>query len=121
LSGSGKVCNGFASFLVVGQGANWNQQRHVVASLAGTIRTFSVAAAIGLEFAVVAVAQKRVVVGIGFEIDASSPAAIAPGRTAAWNIFFAAERDTAVAAVAGFYIDFASSTNIAKNPIRKCV
>ena len=64
------------------------------------------AAAVGFEFAVVAVAQQRVVVGIGFEINAAAAAAIAAGWPAARNVLFAAKRDAAVAAVAGFYIDF---------------
>jgi len=74
--------------------------------MAGAVGAFTVAAAIGFKFAVVAVAEQRVVVGIGFEIDAAATAAIAAGGAAAGNVFFPAERDSAVAAVASFYIDF---------------
>src|ERR1700740_664071 len=102
----GEVSDDLVRVLVVGDSADRDEQRHVVASLAGAVRAFAVAAAIGFEFAIVAVAQQGVVVGIGFEIDAASSAAIPPGRTAARNVFFAAKRDTAVATVAGFYVDF---------------
>jgi hypothetical protein len=92
--------------LIVSERANGNLQSHIIAGVAGAVRAFAVAAAIGFEFAVVAVAQQRVVVGIGFEVDAAAVAAIAAGRSAARNVFFAAERDAAVAAVAGLYEDF---------------
>jgi len=62
-----------------------------------------VAAAVGFEFAIVAVAEKRVVVGIRFEINAAAVAAIAAGRAAARHVFFAAKRDAAVAAIAGLH------------------
>ena len=76
------------------------------AGMAGAVRAFAVASAVGFELAIVAIAKKRVVVGIRFEIDAAAVAAIAAGRAAARDVFLAAERDTAVAAVAGFYKDF---------------
>ena len=106
LAGSGEVGDGFAGVFVVGDGAYRHEQSHVVAGVAGAIRAFPVAAAVGFEFAVVAIAQQRVVVWIGFKVDAAAAAAIAAGRSAARNIFFAAERNTTVASVAGFYIDF---------------
>ena len=64
------------------------------------------AAAIGLEFAIVAVAQQGVVVRIRFQINAAAMAAVAAGRAAARHEFFAAERDAAVPAVAGLHVDF---------------
>src|SRR5258706_2078201 len=118
LAGLGEVGDGFVGLLVVRNGANRNQQRHVVAGVASAVRTFAVAAAIGLEFAVVAVAQQRVVVGIGLEVDAAAAAAIAAGGSAARNVFFAAKRDAAVAAVTGFYVDFGFVNEHRKNPIR---
>src|SRR6266403_1773842 len=74
--------------------------------MAGAVGAFAVTAAIGFEFAIVAVAQQRVVVGIGFEVDAAAAAAVSAGGAAAGNVFFTAKRDTAIAAVAGFYVDF---------------
>src|SRR5258705_5774596 len=106
LSRCGEVGNDLVRVLIVRDGTNRYQQRHIVASLACAVRAFAVTAAIGFEFAVVAVAQQRVVIGIGFEVDAAAPAAIAAGRAAARDVLFAAERDAAVPAVAGFYVDF---------------
>ena len=57
--------------------ADRNLQDHVVAGVAGAIRTFAVPPAVGLEFAIVAVAQQRVVVGIRFQINAAAVAAVA--------------------------------------------
>ena len=57
------------------------------------------AAAVGFEFAIVAVTQQRVVVRIRFQVDAAAVAAVSAGGSAARHEFFAAERDAAVAAV----------------------
>ena len=61
------------------------------------------AAAIGLEFAIVTVAKQGVVVNVGFEIDASAMPAVAAGGTASRDVFFAAESHAAVAAVPGLH------------------
>jgi hypothetical protein len=74
--------------------------------MAGAVGAFAVAAAIGFKFAVVTVAQQRVVVGICFKVDAAAVAAVAAGGSAAGHIFFAAKRDATVAAFAGFHKDF---------------
>src|SRR5580658_10061260 len=68
LARDGQIGDGFAGLFVVGERADGNEQDHVRAGMSGTVRAFAVAPAIGFEFAVVAVAQKRVVVGIRFEI-----------------------------------------------------
>jgi hypothetical protein len=65
-----------------------------------------VAAAIGFEFAVVAIAKQSVVVEVGFEVDAAAIAAVAARGTAARNVFFAAESHAAIAAVASLHEDF---------------
>jgi hypothetical protein len=106
LPGDGKIRDGFASFFVVCERADGNLQDHVAAGVAGAVGAFAVAAAIGFEFAIVAITEKRVVVGIRFEIDAAAVAAIASGRTAARNVFFTAKRDAAVAAIARLHQDF---------------
>src|SRR5580693_9590545 len=103
LSGNGQVGNGFAGLFIVSQRADGNQQDHVRAGVAGAVRSFAVTATISLEFAIVAVAQQRVVVGIRFEIDAAAVSAVASGRAAAGDEFFAAKRDAAVAAAAGLH------------------
>src|SRR6267142_4612231 len=61
------------------------------------------AAAIGFEFAVVAITEKRVVVEVGFEVDTAAMAAVAARGAAARNVFFATESHTAIAAVAGLH------------------
>jgi len=65
-----------------------------------------VAPSLGLEFAVEAVAQQGVVVGVRFEIDAAARPAVAARRSAARHKFLAPEGDAAVSAVAGLYVDF---------------
>jgi hypothetical protein len=71
--------------------------------MSSAIRSFAVAASVGFEFAIVAVAQERVVVWIGFEVDAAAVTAVAAGGAAARHVFLAAEGDAAVATVAGLY------------------
>ena len=92
--------------IVEDQCAHRNLQDHFVAGMAGAVRAFAMAAAVGLEFAVVAVAEQGVVVGVGFEVDAAAVATVTAGWATARNEFLAAKRDAAVAAVAGFYVDF---------------
>jgi glyoxylase-like metal-dependent hydrolase (beta-lactamase superfamily II) len=65
-----------------------------------------VSAAIGFEFAVVAIAKQSVVVKVGFEIDATAVAAVASGGAATWNVFFTAEGYAAIAAVTRLHEDF---------------
>jgi len=50
-----------------------------------------VSSAIGLEFAIVAVAQQRVVVWIGFQIDVAAMAPVAARGPPRGNVFLAAE------------------------------
>jgi len=103
LSSDGEVGEGFTGLSIVSERADGNLQDHVATGVAGAVRAFAVSAAIGFEFAIVAVAQKRVVVGIRFEIDAAAVAAVAAGWAAARNVFFAAKRNATVAAIAGFH------------------
>ena len=70
------------------------------------IRAFAVAAALGLEFAVVAITQQGIVIGICFHIHTAAVAAIATRWAAAWNVLFPAKREAAIAAVAAFHQDF---------------
>jgi hypothetical protein len=54
---------------------------------------------------VVAEVEKGVVVRAGDEDDIAAVAAVASGRTTSGHVFFAAEREAAVASVAGFDFD----------------
>src|SRR5579864_2667671 len=56
LARDGKIGDGLAGLCIVGQSANGNLEDHVFAGMAGAVGAFAVAAAIGLEFAIVAVA-----------------------------------------------------------------
>ena len=102
LAGRGEVGERRSGFAVIDHRADGDLQNHVVAGVAGAIRTFAVTATVSLEFAIVAIAEKRIVVGIGFEINAAAIAAIAAAGAAAGDVFFATKRDAAVAAVARF-------------------
>src|SRR5277367_4446108 len=110
LAGSGQVGDGFAGFVVVGDGAEGNLQDHVSTGVAGAVRAFAVTPAVGFELAIVAVTQKRVVVGIRFEVNAAAVSAIAAGRSAARDVLLPTEGNAAVAAVAGLdrYFRFVS-------------
>src|ERR1700730_1062162 len=68
LSGNGQIGDGFSGLIVKGQRADRNLQNHVLTGVTRAVGAFAVTAAIGLEFAIVAVAQQRVVVQIGFQI-----------------------------------------------------
>src|ERR1700675_3827841 len=83
----GQIRERFPRLFVEDQGTHRYLQSHVRAGMAGAIRAFPVAPAIGLEFTVIAVAQKCVVVGVGFHIYASAMAAVAAGGPAARHIF----------------------------------
>src|SRR6266478_1264638 len=102
LACGGEIGDGRA-LLVERQRADGNLQDHVLTGMPGAVRAFAVAAAIGLEFAIVAVTKQGVVVGIGFEIDAAAMAAVPAGGAAARYVFFAPKGDAAVAAVAGLH------------------
>ncbi len=106
LSRDSQVGDGFPCLRIVSERTDGNKQDHVRAGMAGAVRAFAVAAAIGFEFAIVAVAKKSVVVGIRFEINAAAMPAVASGGAAAGNIFLAAKSDTTIAAAAGLHEDF---------------
>src|SRR5579862_9061721 len=106
LAWSGQIENLHAGIGVENHGADGDFQDQVVAGFAVAIGAFAMAAAIGAEFAIVAVAQQCVVVGIGFEIDVAAIAAVAARWAAAGDVFLATERDAAVAAIAALHRNF---------------
>src|SRR5882724_1284199 len=101
-----KIGKGFAALRVERQRADGDLQNHVRARVPGAIRALAMPPAIRFEFAVVAIAQERVVVGIRFQIDAAAVTPIAAGRTAARHELLATKRDAAVAAVARLHENF---------------
>src|SRR5260370_5583823 len=108
LARRGEIGDGRAALIVEHQCAEWNLQDHVLTGMAGAVGAFAVAAAVGLEFAIVAVTEQRVVIRIGLEIDAAAMAAVTAGGTTALHVFFAPKIHATIAAVAGFHEYFCS-------------
>jgi hypothetical protein len=89
------------------------------------VAAFAVAAALGLVLRVKAVTEQGVFVFAGDEGDIAAAAAIATAGTTAGYVLLTPERETAVAAVAGFYQNFyfidkhkGTTKKKAANPIR---
>src|SRR5258706_10717883 len=64
------------------------------------------AAAISLEFAIVAVTQQSIVVRIRFEVNAAAMAAVTSSGSATRHKFLAPKCDATVSAIAGLHVDF---------------
>ena len=79
------------------------------------IGAFAMTSALGFEFAIIAVAKKRIVVQVRIDINVTAIAAVAAGWAAARDVFFAAEGHAAVTAIAGFdkYFGFVSKHGLA--------
>jgi hypothetical protein len=100
LAGLVEVGDGCAGLRVIDERADGDLQDRVRAGMAAAIRAFAVASAIAAKFAIVTVAQQRVVVRIRFYKNAAAVAAIAAGRAAPGDVLLAAEGHATVAAVA---------------------
>src|SRR5579872_7303267 len=101
LTGRAKVARLLAGGVIVNERSHGHLQNQIGPGMPRAVRAFAVAAAVGPEFPVVPIAQQRVVVGIGLQINAPAIAAIAAGRTAARNEFLAAKGNATVAAGPG--------------------
>src|SRR5580704_18952413 len=95
-----------AGIFILNNRADGNGQDHVRPGMPGTVRALAVAAAVGFEFAIVAVAQQRVVVRIRFQVNAATMPAVAARGPASRHEFLPPKRNAAVSAVAGLHIDF---------------
>jgi hypothetical protein len=89
----------------------WNARAAVA------IGPFAVASALGLEFTIVTIAKKRVVVRVGLDVDVATIATVATRRAAARDIFFATEGHAAVATIAGLHDNFCF---ISEHGTRRC-
>src|ERR1700676_5377004 len=98
-----QVRDGLIRFRIEYHRAYRNEEHHVFARLPAAIGTFAVTATVGLKLTVITVTQQRVVINVGFQINARAMAAIAAGWAATGNIFFAPKRHAAVAAMASLY------------------
>src|SRR5262249_9446163 len=103
LAGGSEIGHRFAGVIIEDQRANRNRQNHFLAGVPGAIGAFAMAAAVGFELAVVAVAEQGVVVGIGFEIDAAAVTTVATRGSATRHKLLATKRNATVAAVAGLH------------------
>src|SRR5260370_33711466 len=103
LARSGEIGDGLAALVVEDERANGYLQDEVRAGVASAVGACAVTSALGLKFAVVAVAEQGVVVRIGFQINAAPVAAIAARGPAARNKLLAAKSHPAVTAVARLY------------------
>ena len=103
LTGFREIEKLFAAVRIENHRADRDFQHRVFAGGAVTVRPFTMPAALGLKFSVVAIAQQRVVVRICFDINIAAMSAVAARRAAARDILLPAKRDTAVAAATRFY------------------
>ena len=101
----GEVVDDLAGGLIDDDGADGDGDFDGIAIAAGFVATFAVSAAFGLMLRVKTEVKEGVVVGAGDKDDVAATAAITAGGAAFGHEFLAAEGHTAVAAVAGLYID----------------
>jgi hypothetical protein len=99
----GEIEELFAGFVVENDRADRDLHDEVFAIAAGAVRAFAVAAALGRVFGIEAEVKERVAVDGRDDDNVAATAAIAARWAAARHVFFAAEGEAAVAAVAGFY------------------
>src|ERR1051326_7122206 len=101
----GEIKQAFTGRVVVNRRADRHRNLDGTAVCAGLIAAFTVAAALGFMFGVIAELQERILLASRNQGDISSAAAIAAARSAPRHIFLTAKRQTAVAAVTGLYQD----------------
>ena len=87
-------------------GADRHAQHHIFAALAVAVAAVAVFAALGAVDAGKAIVDQGVDVAVGHGVDAAAAPAIAAVRSASGDVFFASEAGGAIAAVAGFDLDF---------------
>src|ERR1700731_1675418 len=103
---SGKIEHLLAGFFVVNNGSDRHLQNNVFTFATALVRALAVTSSLCLVFRIEAKMHQRVVALAGFHDDISALASVAARRPATRNIFFPAERHTAIAAVARFHPNF---------------
>src|SRR5271165_2913887 len=93
LAGSREIEKLFTAVRIENHRAHGDFQHRVFARGAVAVRPFTMPAALGLKFTVVAIAQQRVVVRIRFDVNIAAMSAIAAGRAAARDVLLPAKRD----------------------------
>jgi hypothetical protein len=92
-----------ASFGVIHDRTHRDRNFHIRTVFAGSVTSFAVFATVGRMLGIEAKMQQRVVMCAGFEDYVAAMPAVASAGTAARHKLLAPERQTAVAAVAGFH------------------
>src|SRR5277367_5412998 len=103
LAGFREIEKLFAAVRIENHRAHGDFQHRVFARSSMAVRPFTMSAALGLKFPVVAIAQQRVVVRICFDINIAAMPAVASGRAAARDVLLPAKRDAAIAAATRYY------------------
>ena len=106
VAGLGEIVQHFAGLGVVDNGADRRRHIHRVALAPFSIAALAVAAALGFMLGIETEMEKRVVVLAGHQRDIAAAAAVAAAGTAARNVLLAPKGQAAVAAVAGFHVEF---------------
>src|ERR1700761_880392 len=117
LPGRGEIEELFARFCVIGSCADRNRQLDAGAITSRSVAALAMPAALRRVLRVKSKVQQRVVVFARHQDDIAAPAAIPSARSAARNILFSPEGETAVAAITGFHgdDDFIDKHNGTKN------
>jgi hypothetical protein len=95
----------FPGNCLIHDGADRNSENQVSARSPVAVRALAVTSAVGVKFAIVAVAQKRVVVRVRFEVNVTPMPTVSARWAAPRNVLLSAEGHAAVSAVAAFYDD----------------
>jgi len=103
LAGFREIKKLFSAVCIENHRAYGDFQHRVFARSSVAVRPFTMSAALGLKFSVVAIAQQRVVVRICFDVNIAAMSAIATRRAATRDVLLPAKRDTSVAAATRFY------------------
>ena len=106
VAGVGEIVQQLAGLGVVDDGADRSGDLDRFAFAALAVAAFAVTAALGFMLGIETEMQQRVVVLAGDHGDVAAAAAVAAAGAAARDVFLAAKRQAAVAAVAGFHAEF---------------
>ena len=100
------IHHNFAAFGIAYDGALGHGNFQIVCRFAVELRVFAVIAVLRYEFSAVFEVQKGVYAFVNDESDVAAVASVASVGAAPCDIFFTVERNAAVTAVTGFYINF---------------
>src|SRR5438128_11605238 len=105
-AGFSEIVNHLAGFVIVDDSTHRHRNREVLAVAAMPVAAFPVTAAVGAKHVVKPEFQKRVFVGIGYEVNAAAVATVTTAGSAFRDELFPTECNTSVTSGAGFDYDF---------------